>query len=745
MATAGGTAVAMEDLMAADPYAILQVTRLGDMLANVIKMLRAHDDSIGSLREAHASIASSVAERVAGVRDELLAREEAAKREELARWEELATRDEEERLREEERRREWEAAILGHVRAAEDRAVSVEVAMREQIAKQWRRLRPLHGVLGGSSALLRRYFVALSAHRSARVSARRRRRKLQALHCIQSTTLQGLRRVYLRRWGQWTGVLRRRARLQRQSLAAFAGAGALFVRRVYLRKAVRWTARRTSRAAALLAVSGSSSHAVRRTCMSRLLRWLSLRRVRRRRLRVAGIAARTGGDTVLRRVYHGKALEWLSIKGRQKRRAALAAALSTQTNGGLIKLRYKMWAAAAARAASRWRRARTLHAVAAASDEGLRRVYLRKAAGWARQRHRQELTLTALSSVTAAAILRRYYAKLGNSSSRARKQRAKRKLVRELEFRLGKELTRRCFNKLRLCIGRAPAPGSFSELADRCDTLGNQVEVSLKTLSNTNSVLSRVVDRLLEVDDQLEHLEREKADRQAGELVSPSHASPATARPQDSAARWDDVSRQSTAPTQPPQPHRSSATLSVAESTTPAARRPKEEPHAEDWPPVPAPYAKPPDAAAETLPISARVSVAAGGGLAPPPPPPSASTRHISPSRTRGREDPLTAPPRVVPAPAPPETRPETVAPPRIGEYRVTARGVDDKEAEQLRRLRQERDRLHEIQSWSGKWQITSSNTPRASSLPAGAPTRATAAGSPAPVWPTPSPNWRIT
>ena len=54
---------------------------------------------------------------------------------------------------------------------------------------------------------------------------------------------------------------------------------------------------------------------------------------------------------------------------------------------------------------------------------------------------------------------------------------------------------------------------SVDELRSRCDGLGGQVDVSLKTLTNTNSVLNKLVDRLISVDEQLDHLDKSKLDK----------------------------------------------------------------------------------------------------------------------------------------------------------------------------------------------------------------------------------------
>ena len=52
-----------------------------------------------------------------------------------------------------------------------------------------------------------------------------------------------------------------------------------------------------------------------------------------------------------------------------------------------------------------------------------------------------------------------------------------------------------------------------AELHRRNDNLGTQIDVGLKTLSNTNSVLNKLVDRLIAVDQQLDTLEKDKVSR----------------------------------------------------------------------------------------------------------------------------------------------------------------------------------------------------------------------------------------
>eukprot|EP01062_Namystynia_karyoxenos_P077009 TRINITY_DN7665_c1_g1_i1.p2 TRINITY_DN7665_c1_g1~~TRINITY_DN7665_c1_g1_i1.p2 ORF type:complete len:679 (+),score=155.19 TRINITY_DN7665_c1_g1_i1:106-2037(+) len=53
----------------------------------------------------------------------------------------------------------------------------------------------------------------------------------------------------------------------------------------------------------------------------------------------------------------------------------------------------------------------------------------------------------------------------------------------------------------------------FEHLAQRVEALGGQIDVGLRTLTNTNAVLNRLVDRFIAVDDQLEALDKDKVGR----------------------------------------------------------------------------------------------------------------------------------------------------------------------------------------------------------------------------------------
>ncbi|KAJ9453014.1 hypothetical protein DIPPA_00955, partial [Diplonema papillatum] len=60
----------------------------------------------------------------------------------------------------------------------------------------------------------------------------------------------------------------------------------------------------------------------------------------------------------------------------------------------------------------------------------------------------------------------------------------------------------------------------FGDVLRKSDNLGTQIDVGLKTLSNTNSVLNKLVDRLIEVDRQLDGLEKEKISRREFSFIT---------------------------------------------------------------------------------------------------------------------------------------------------------------------------------------------------------------------------------
>ena len=81
----------------------------------------------------------------------------------------------------------------------------------------------------------------------------------------------------------------------------------------------------------------------------------------------------------------------------------------------------------------------------------------------------------------------------------------------------------------------------YDDMVKRCDTLGTQVDVGLKTLTNTNSVLNKLVDRLISVDEQLDHLDKDKVSRKeiGSARMGPSQAPSRAASPTPALDRRD--------------------------------------------------------------------------------------------------------------------------------------------------------------------------------------------------------------
>eukprot|EP01063_Lacrimia_lanifica_P027418 TRINITY_DN3846_c1_g1_i1.p1 TRINITY_DN3846_c1_g1~~TRINITY_DN3846_c1_g1_i1.p1 ORF type:complete len:862 (+),score=339.37 TRINITY_DN3846_c1_g1_i1:79-2664(+) len=67
---------------------------------------------------------------------------------------------------------------------------------------------------------------------------------------------------------------------------------------------------------------------------------------------------------------------------------------------------------------------------------------------------------------------------------------------------------------------RQETDNRFAEANRKTDNLSVQIDVGLKTLSNTNSVLNKLVDRLISVDSQLDILDKEKISRRELSLVT---------------------------------------------------------------------------------------------------------------------------------------------------------------------------------------------------------------------------------
>eukprot|EP01063_Lacrimia_lanifica_P015800 TRINITY_DN22468_c0_g1_i1.p1 TRINITY_DN22468_c0_g1~~TRINITY_DN22468_c0_g1_i1.p1 ORF type:complete len:748 (+),score=280.67 TRINITY_DN22468_c0_g1_i1:85-2244(+) len=268
----------------------------------------------------------------------------------------------------------------------------------------------------------------------------------------------------------------------------------------------------------------------------RLARYVPVNQKRKRSARVLKMLLHSTVEGK-RRFYHAQCLKWLGerqAKARQERkRQALLDSLARTTARGLRGIAYKTWMA------------------------------------FARRRKLKKELVHALSHTNTRMLYWKYYSALAKYAELSKKQRTKRRLQHKLSHELVIKSAKRCaldaFTRLRCFTQRQQrsrdkhnmalihdflqsnnasaqqiteelaarvddmagkmlhveqqATGEMAKLGGTVDKLGNQVDVSLKTLTNTNSVLNKLVDRLISVDEQLDHLDKNKAGRAEVEEV----------------------------------------------------------------------------------------------------------------------------------------------------------------------------------------------------------------------------------
>ena len=168
-----------------------------------------------------------------------------------------------------------------------------------------------------------------------------------------------------------------------------------------------------------------------------------------------------------------------------------------------------------------------------------------------RRKKRNATDLLAL--VNGNGLRAKYYRRLMKYAEQSKKHKARHrlqeKLAYELQGRSAKSQARHGYDALKNyarmrakqretdTINRlseyVTKMGSPEDLNCKVDDLGDQVDVSLKTLTNTNSVLNKLVDRLISVDEQLDHLDKTKEDKGASPVViaAPEPAAAAVAAP----------------------------------------------------------------------------------------------------------------------------------------------------------------------------------------------------------------------
>eukprot|EP01064_Diplonema_japonicum_P002595 TRINITY_DN11651_c1_g1_i1.p1 TRINITY_DN11651_c1_g1~~TRINITY_DN11651_c1_g1_i1.p1 ORF type:complete len:718 (+),score=114.00 TRINITY_DN11651_c1_g1_i1:61-2214(+) len=242
----------------------------------------------------------------------------------------------------------------------------------------------------------------------------------------------------------------------------------------------------------------------------------------------------------LAKVYHKKCLNWLanakiSVKKGQKGSGVANNLLLATTRGARLRC-YKAWKKFASR-----RRAKRgmIDNLALVNTGVLKAKYFSKLARYKDQGlalKRRNIAIHAMSVMNCNILRSVYYKKLANHVKIMQKRRKKRavqnKFTNELHRQSlkshakhafkqlsnfsrikSKEREREMLSKITQMVSTDANEDRCSELSKKCDSLGTQVDVSLKTLTNTNSVLNKLVDRLISVDEQLDHLDREKVSR----------------------------------------------------------------------------------------------------------------------------------------------------------------------------------------------------------------------------------------
>eukprot|EP01062_Namystynia_karyoxenos_P073950 TRINITY_DN70779_c0_g1_i1.p1 TRINITY_DN70779_c0_g1~~TRINITY_DN70779_c0_g1_i1.p1 ORF type:complete len:1022 (+),score=191.97 TRINITY_DN70779_c0_g1_i1:71-3067(+) len=479
----------MQALTEMDAYSVLPSQPLGDYLRGIVEMLREHSGRVLQL--------SSLAHEI---------------REDLSRVQKALGID---------GSTPQEDIIAEPIVA---RIQSLEVHLHEYKVRNRKRRQPLAQLLGGATALMLRYFDQLRgfcALRRARREEESRRRRIERLRKLMvGQTAKGMQRVYLHKATEWLQERRRqeeavvvRERRRRQLECALGGCDT-GLRRVYHRKCVAWLgmqdlgrADRQRRAVGMLLMGGNLS--MRRVYHRRALQWLERAQaerqraeVRERRLRL-GQAFQASTADGLRRLYLGKAVALVADRARAAQRCSIKmrtlSYLSGRCSRALLMFRWELLR----EYAKRRREARRLQRVE--RD----------------QRKRRREAARALCSGTENGVRRVYLTRWVARALERRKRRKRLRFATELAKRSGCVFARRVWNILLANVPKrtesdelrddlAEQRSSFEALREYCDTLGAQLDVNTSSLETNSTVLTKVVDRLISVDEQLEALEDEK-------------------------------------------------------------------------------------------------------------------------------------------------------------------------------------------------------------------------------------------
>eukprot|EP01065_Artemidia_motanka_P034042 TRINITY_DN4117_c1_g1_i1.p1 TRINITY_DN4117_c1_g1~~TRINITY_DN4117_c1_g1_i1.p1 ORF type:complete len:965 (+),score=332.14 TRINITY_DN4117_c1_g1_i1:91-2895(+) len=413
-------------------------------------------------------------------------------------------------------RRVYHRTCVAWVRARNEAGAALQHRKRNQ--------RQLEVLLCTSDSGLRRCYLRKArewvAGRAASPGAQDRKARMERiLRSVMSTSADGVRRVYHHKAVQWTSRVQaeKAKRLlldrRRRAVRVLLGASADGLRRDYLRKASLWVrgrddAVRKRRAQRLLEVlCGQSAAGTRRVYHRRCVGWVQARM--RRQARQRAVEAMLGGSAMgLRRCYHRKAVAFVEAVSKKPAPAAAATSLI----GSKVHALTQRLTGASARPLCYC----ILFAVLSRDKQVRADPLLRRAAAFA------------LAVVNADEVRHACMGRFSAMLRRRRERRLQRRCAQELAGRSGKLAARQAFDRLRnhaQALDRQRDRDmlryltvffkghSYEEVVKKVDSLGTQVDASLKTLANTNQVLHKLVERLISVDKQIDHLDKVKVAR----------------------------------------------------------------------------------------------------------------------------------------------------------------------------------------------------------------------------------------
>eukprot|EP01065_Artemidia_motanka_P043052 TRINITY_DN5900_c0_g1_i1.p1 TRINITY_DN5900_c0_g1~~TRINITY_DN5900_c0_g1_i1.p1 ORF type:complete len:723 (+),score=241.28 TRINITY_DN5900_c0_g1_i1:57-2171(+) len=230
------------------------------------------------------------------------------------------------------------------------------------------------------------------------------------------------------------------------------------------------------------------------------------------------------GKLTMRR-YWGKLLSFLAVIDkerleRQKMNEQFAATLADISMKALTNRFLQRWIRFRYARAERARKLRNTDSMQDLSHNAVRsRFYktLLRHLRWRQYRRKRAMAVGMLEQGSARKVLQKYIERLAAHARRVRRSLERRAAATALSTKNGQMHRRECWRKLVRHAAEATRQrrlaeqeGRLLETGRRVDILSTHVDVSLKTLSNTNNVLNKLVDRVISVDEQLDVLSREK-------------------------------------------------------------------------------------------------------------------------------------------------------------------------------------------------------------------------------------------